>query len=93
MSGVEALLRSDLRGFAGYASAAARNFVPRMRLDANESPWANPAAADDGMRCYPEPQPRDPGDARQPEPSNTPNPDEGGLGREPDNDQDPATDD
>lgn len=56
MSAVETLLRADLRGFAGYASAAGRGFEPRIRLDANESPWAN-ADAGKGLRCYPEPQP------------------------------------
>ncbi|MGO1071464.1 hypothetical protein [Lysobacter sp. CA199] len=39
---------------------------------------------------YPEPQPRDPDDARKPDPRKPPNPDEGGLGRDPD--QDPAGD-
>ena len=38
---------------------------------------------------YPEPQPRDPDDARQPDPRKPRNPDEGGLGRDPD----PAPDD
>lgn len=33
---------------------------------------------------YAEPQPRDKGDAQQPEPRKPRNPDEGGLGREPD---------
>lgn len=57
MSGIDTLLRQDLRGFAGYASAAGRGFAPRVRLDANESPWANPSDAGAGLRCYPEPQP------------------------------------
>jgi histidinol-phosphate aminotransferase len=57
MSAVEALLRPDLRGFGGYASAGMRAFVPRIRLDANESPWPNPADGASGLRCYPEPQP------------------------------------
>lgn len=58
MSAVEALLRPDLRGFGGYASAAGRGFAPRIRLDANESPWANAADAGARLRCYPEPQPQ-----------------------------------
>ena len=51
MSAVEALLRPDLRGFGGYASAAGRGFGPRIRLDANESPWANAADAGARLRC------------------------------------------
>ena len=39
---------------------------------------------------YSEPQPRDPEDARQPDPRKPPNPDEGGLGRKPESDPDPA---
>ena len=58
MSALETLLRSDLAGFGGYASAAGRGFVPRIRLDANESPWANAADAGAQLRCYPEPQPQ-----------------------------------
>lgn len=58
MSAVEALLRPDLRGFGGYASAAGRGFAPRIRLDANESAWANAADAGARLRCYPDPQPQ-----------------------------------
>ncbi|MGJ7904076.1 hypothetical protein [Lysobacter sp. 1R34A] len=39
---------------------------------------------------YSEPQPRDPDDARQPHPRKPPNPDEGGLERDPENGADPA---
>ncbi|UHQ22031.1 hypothetical protein LVB77_15320 [Lysobacter sp. 5GHs7-4] len=42
---------------------------------------------------YPEPQPRNPDDARQPHPQRPPNPDEGGLEREPRTDPDPADED
>lgn len=41
---------------------------------------------------YAEPQPRNPDDARQPHPKRPPNPDEGGLEREPDSTPDPADD-
>ena len=57
MSGVEGLLRADLRDFGGYASAAGRGFAPRIRLDANESPWSSPVDDTGALRCYPEPQP------------------------------------
>ncbi|MFP7721909.1 hypothetical protein [Lysobacter sp. A3-1-A15] len=55
-----------------------------------------PPAADPDPGCnpgYSETQPRGPREAQQPEPRHKPNPDEGGLDREPNNDQDPATDD
>jgi len=42
---------------------------------------------------YAEPQPRDPGDARKPDPRKPPNPDEGGLGRDPDSTPDPKVND
>lgn len=41
---------------------------------------------------YAEPQPRNPDDARQPHPKRPPNPDEGGLEREPDSTPDQADD-
>lgn len=40
---------------------------------------------------YAEPQPRDRDDVRRPEPSKPGNPDDGGLGRKPETDSDPAT--
>ena len=63
-----------------------------MTMSGNQAPPA-PDPKPGHNPGYSEPQPRDPGDARQPEPKHKPNPDEGGLDREPDNDQDPATDD
>ena len=57
MSTVLDLVREDLRGFAGYASA--RTGAPRGEtwLNANESAWAS--SADPAGTCarYPEPQP------------------------------------
>jgi histidinol-phosphate aminotransferase len=55
---VLALLRADLRGFAGYASARCASAAGDLWLNANEFPWANPADAGGGNRRYPEPQPR-----------------------------------
>lgn len=54
---VLALLRPDLRGFAGYRSARSDTVRGEVWLNANESAWAN--AADPAGRCrrYPEPQP------------------------------------
>ena len=52
-----ALVREDLRGFSGYASARSQALQGEVWLNANESPWANPADADGGSRRYPEPQP------------------------------------
>lgn len=51
------LVRPDLRSFAGYSSARRAGANGRIWLNANESPWVNPADA--GARCnrYPEPQP------------------------------------
>jgi histidinol-phosphate aminotransferase len=55
------LVRPDLRGFAGYASARSErvpgDIEPDVWLNANESPWANAADADARCRRYPEPQP------------------------------------
>ena len=52
-----ALLRPDLRGFAGYRSARSDAVRGEVWLNANESAWPN--AADPAGRCqrYPEPQP------------------------------------
>lgn len=57
MSAVLELLRPDLRGFAGYASARRTTATGSIWLNANES--ASPSPADPGLRLnrYPEPQP------------------------------------
>ena len=57
MSAVLELLRPDLRGFAGYASARRATATGSIWLNANESPLPSPA--DPGLRLnrYPEPQP------------------------------------
>lgn len=57
-----ALVREDLRGFGGYRSARREAVQGQIWLNANESPWTNPADAatamgGEGMRRYPEPQP------------------------------------
>jgi len=58
MSALLDLLRPDLRGFAGYASARRSGTLPaRVWLNANENPWPNPADPDAHCRRYPEPQP------------------------------------
>ncbi|MCD9033049.1 histidinol-phosphate transaminase [Luteimonas sp. Y-2-2-4F] len=57
MSGALALLREDLRDFAGYASARSARLAGRDWLNANEAPWPSPADAEGGSRRYPEPQP------------------------------------
>ncbi len=51
------LVREDLRGFGGYSSARSHALQGEVWLNANESPWANPADAGGGCRRYPEPQP------------------------------------
>ncbi|GAB3506312.1 histidinol-phosphate transaminase [Pseudoxanthomonas daejeonensis] len=51
------LVREDLRGFGGYASARTHDLRGEVWLNANESPWANPADAGGGSRRYPDPQP------------------------------------
>lgn len=57
MSDVLALLRPDLRDFAGYASARRATVTGNVWLNANESP--SPSLADGGLALnrYPEPQP------------------------------------
>ncbi len=55
--GVLALVREDLRGFAGYSSARTEALDGEIWLNANESAWANPADGDGACRRYPEPQP------------------------------------
>ena len=51
------LVREDLRGFGGYASARTTDLRGEVWLNANESPWPNPADATGSSRRYPEPQP------------------------------------
>ena len=55
--GLLALVREDLRGFGGYSSARSHALAGEVWLNANESPWANPADAAGSSRRYPEPQP------------------------------------
>ena len=55
---VNALLREDLRDFAGYKSARTDLLDGSVWLNANESAWANPSDADAKLRRYPDPQPR-----------------------------------
>ena len=57
MSGVLALVREDLRDFAGYRSARSETLQGDLWLNANESAWANPADAKATSRRYPDPQP------------------------------------
>ena len=58
MSGILDLVREDLRGFAGYSSARSATATGDAWLNANESPWANPADGKGTSRRYPDPQPR-----------------------------------
>jgi len=51
------LVREDLRGFAGYSSARSHAISGEIWLNANESPWANPADPASSCRRYPDPQP------------------------------------
>jgi histidinol-phosphate aminotransferase len=57
MSSLLALLRDDLRDFAGYASARSHTVPGRVWLNANESPWPNPADTGLTAHRYPAPQP------------------------------------
>jgi histidinol-phosphate aminotransferase len=52
------LVRSDLRGFAGYSSARTESLQGDIWLNANESAWANPADGSGSSRRYPDPQPQ-----------------------------------
>ena len=52
-----ALVREDLCGFGGYSSARSHALQGEVWLNANESPWPNPADAQGGSRRYPDPQP------------------------------------
>ena len=56
-AGLMELVRADLRGFGGYSSARSHALAGDVWLNANESPWANPADASGTSRRYPEPQP------------------------------------
>jgi histidinol-phosphate aminotransferase len=57
MNGVLGLVRADLRDFAGYASARRGTTSGSVWLNANESPWPNPADSGAGAHRYPDPQP------------------------------------
>ncbi len=52
-----ALVREDLRTFAGYRSARSEALDGRIWLNANESPWASVADSAASVRRYPDPQP------------------------------------
>jgi histidinol-phosphate aminotransferase len=52
-----ALVREDLRDFAGYRSARSEAVSGETWLNANESPWPNPADPGGRLRRYPVPQP------------------------------------
>ncbi|MGO4220733.1 histidinol-phosphate transaminase [Lysobacter sp. TAF61] len=54
----QALVREDLRDFAGYRSARSESLQGRIWLNANESPWRNDADGDGTLRRYPDPQPQ-----------------------------------
>ncbi len=54
---VLALLREDLRGFAGYRSARSEAASGTVWLNANEAAYPNAADAGDRLRRYPAPQP------------------------------------
>jgi histidinol-phosphate aminotransferase len=51
------LVRSDLRDFTGYKSARSDRLDGSVWLNANESPWPNPADTGARLRRYPDPQP------------------------------------
>jgi histidinol-phosphate aminotransferase len=57
MSTVSALLRRDLRDFAGYRSARSDALEGEVWLNANESPWGNAGISGTDLRRYPSPQP------------------------------------
>ncbi|GAB3095700.1 histidinol-phosphate transaminase [Lysobacter terrae] len=52
------LVRDDLRDFAGYRSARSDRLEGSVWLNANESPWPNPADTQAALRRYPDPQPQ-----------------------------------
>lgn len=57
MNDLLALVREDLRGFAGYKSARSEILQGDVWLNANESAWPNPADTTASSRRYPDPQP------------------------------------
>lgn len=57
-TGPLALVREDLRDFAGYRSARSERLQGSVWLNANESPWANAGDAEGRLRRYPDPQPQ-----------------------------------
>ena len=57
MSSVLALVREDLRGFAGYGSARSGSLQGEVWLNANESAWSGAGDPFGACRRYPEPQP------------------------------------
>ena len=57
-STLQALLREDLRTFAGYQSARSTLLVGDVWLNANESAWANGIDTGGQLRRYPQPQPQ-----------------------------------
>ena len=59
MSDLLALVREDLRGFAGYKSARSETLQGDVWLNANESAWPNPADIASSSRRYPDPQPNE----------------------------------
>lgn len=52
-----ALIREDLRDFAGYGSARRTSATGSIWLNANESPWASVADTEGRTHRYPDPQP------------------------------------
>ncbi|MFT4197275.1 MAG: histidinol-phosphate transaminase [Pseudoxanthomonas sp.] len=52
-----ALVRPDLRGFAGYSSARSEKITGEVWLNANENAQANAADPAGSVRRYPDPQP------------------------------------
>ena len=58
MSGLLDLIRPDLRGFPGYASARRVQSSGSVWLNANESALASPVDAGYALHRYPEPQPK-----------------------------------
>jgi histidinol-phosphate aminotransferase len=58
MSDVLDLVRSDLRDYAGYASARRADVRGSVWLNANEAPVPSPADPGRVLHRYPEPQPR-----------------------------------
>lgn len=51
------LVRADLRDFGGYRSARSDKLGGSIWLNANESPWPNPADDGSQLRRYPDAQP------------------------------------